>query len=252
MIMETISTLIVDDEPLARERLRVLLGADPEVEVAGECADGFEAEEAIRSLAPDLVFLDVQMPERDGFGVVEAVGVDRFPVVVFVTAYDQHALRAFEVHALDYLLKPFDEERFARTLARAKAQVRSVADGDVQRRVLSLVEELRARPAHLERVMVKTGGHLAFVRTDEIDWIKAEGNYVRLHAGGAAYMLRETISNLEAQLDPERFLRIPRSTIVNLDRVAEIHPLFHGEYRVVLRDGTKLTLSRGYRDRLPR
>jgi two-component system LytT family response regulator len=247
-----IRTLIVDDEPLARQRIRDLLERDPDVLVVAECADGDEAIAAIREQAPDVVFLDVQMPEKGGFDVVEAFDADRLPAIVFVTAFDQYALRAFEVCAIDYLLKPFDEDRFARTLARAKAQARGARSDDVERRVLALVEELRARTRHLDRLMIKSGGHLFFLKTEEVDWIEAEGNYVRLHAGEASHLLRETVAALEAQLDPARFLRIHRSTIVNLDRVREIHPLFHGEYRVVLKDGTKLTLSRGYRDRLGR
>jgi two-component system, LytTR family, response regulator len=247
-----IRVLIVDDEPLARERIRDLLERDPEVIVVGECSDGDEAVAAIRERGPDVVFLDVQMPERGGFEVVEAIGVDSLPAVVFVTAYDQYALRAFEVCAIDYLLKPFDEDRFARTLARAKAQARGARSDDVERRVLALVEEVRTRTRHLDRLMIKSGGHFVFLKTEEIDWIEAEGNYVRLHVGDASHLLRETVAGLDAQLDPAQFLRVHRSTIVNLDRVREIQPLFHGEHRVVLKDGTKLTLSRGYRDRLSR
>jgi two-component system, LytTR family, response regulator len=252
-----IKVLIVDDEPLARERIRDLLERDPEAVVAGECSDGDEAVAAIRAHAPDVVFLDVQMPEKDGFDVVEEVGVDRLPAIVFVTAYDQYALRAFEVRAIDYLLKPFDEERFARTFERAKAQARAAGESraeEIERRVLALVEEMRARTRtrYLDRLMIKSGGHLFFIKAEEIDWIEAEGNYVRLHVGDASHLLRETVAGLEAQLDPAQFLRIHRSTIVNLDSVREIQPLFHGEYRVVMQDGTKLTLSRGYRDRLSR
>jgi two-component system, LytTR family, response regulator len=235
--MDRVRALIVDDEPLARDRIRDLLASDAEVEVAGECGDGVAAVEAIRALGPDLVFLDVQMPERGGFDVVAEIGTDRMPVVVFVTAYDDYALKAFEAHALDYILKPFDEARFRGALARAKAHVRAARG---------------TRPRFLTRLMVKSGDRFVFVKDDEIDWIEADGNYVRLHATGGEHLLRETIRGLEARLDPERFLRIHRSTIVNLDRVREIHPLFHGEYRVVLSDGTKLTLSRGYRDRLSR
>jgi two-component system LytT family response regulator len=235
--MEPVRALVVDDEPLARDRIRDLLAADPDVEVVGTCGDGVEAVEAIRALAPDLVFLDVQMPERGGFDVVETIGVDRMPVVVFVTAHDDYALRAFEAHALDYILKPFDEARFRDALARAKARVR---------------EARGSRPRFLTRLMVKSGGRFVFLRDEEIDWLEADGNYVRLHVGPAEHLMRDTIRGLEARLDPERFLRIHRSTIVNLDRVREIHPLFHGEHRVVLSDGTKLTLSRGYRDRLAR
>ncbi|HTE51778.1 MAG TPA: LytTR family transcriptional regulator DNA-binding domain-containing protein [Kofleriaceae bacterium] len=250
--MSRIRVLLVDDEPLARDRLRRLLEPDPDIVVVGECADGVEAIAAIREKAPDLVFLDVQMPEKGGFDVLDELGPDDLPAIVFVTAYDHHAIKAFEVSALDYLLKPFDEDRFARTLARVKAHLRG-EDDEVHRRTLALVEELR-HPRHrpLDRLLIRASGRLVFLRTDEIDYIEAEGNYVRVHAGAADHQLRETLSRLETQLDPDRFLRIHRSTIVNLDRVKEIQPLFHGEHRVVLRDGTELTLSRGYRDRLAR
>ena len=250
--MERIRALIVDDEPLARDRIRDLLDRDPEVAVMADCRDGQEAIAAIREHAPDLVFLDVQMPEKSGFDVIAEVGVERLPVIVFVTAHDDYALRAFEVAALDYLLKPFDADRFAKTLDRAKAQIRSRQPDEFQQRVLSMMEGLRAAPRGLERLIVKTGGQLVFLKTEEVDWIQAEGNYVRLHIGGGSHLLRETIQSLDDGLDPRRFLRIHRSTIVNLDRVREIQPLVHGECRVVLTDGTKLTLSRGYRDRLSR
>lgn len=250
--MERIRALIVDDEPLARERIRNLVERDPEVEVAAECRDGQEAIAAIREHAPDLVFLDVQMPEKSGFDVIAEVGVAVLPVIVFVTAHDEYALRAFEVAALDYLLKPFDEDRFSKTLDRAKTQIRSRRPDEFQQRVLSMMEGLRTATRGLERLIVKTGGQLVFLKTEEVDWIQAEGNYVRLHVGRASHLVRETIQSLEASLDPARFMRIHRSTIVNLDRVREIQPLVHGEYRVVLTDGTKLSLSRGYRDRLAR
>ena len=250
--MERIRALIVDDEPLARERIRNLLERDPEVVVAAECRDGQEAIAAIREHAPDLVFLDVQMPEKSGFDVIAEVDVAVLPVIVFVTAHDDYALRAFEVAALDYLLKPFDEDRFSKTLDRAKTQIRSRRPDEFQQRVLSMMEGLRTAPRGLERLIVKTGGQLVFLKTEEVDWIQAEGNYVRLHVGRASHLVRETIQSLEASLDPARFMRIHRSTIVNLDRVREIQPLVHGEYRVVLTDGTKLSLSRGYRDRLAR
>jgi two-component system LytT family response regulator len=250
--MNSIRALIVDDEPLARRRLRDLLVRDPEVVVAGECADGFEAVEAVRLAPPDVLFLDVQMPEKDGFDVVREVGVDAVPAVVFVTAFDQYAVRAFQVHALDYLLKPFDDSRFADALCRAKVRARGARDEDMARRVLALLDGQRRRPGYLERIAVKAGETITFLPAADVDWVKAEGNYVRLHARGASYLLRETVANMEAQLDPSRFLRIHRSTIVNIDRVAAIQQLFHGAYRVRLADGSQHPLSRGYRDRLPR
>lgn len=244
--------LIVDDEPLARERLRTLLKADPEVEIAAECADGRKAIAAIHKHAPDLVFLDVQMPEVDGFAVIEAVGPARMPAVIFVTAYDKYALRAFEVHALDYLLKPFDRERFTRALERAKTRLQHDAagrSGELGPRLLALLEALKAGARPVERLVIKSGGRVIFLRAEEIDWIEAAGNYVRLHAGREAHLLRETMSALEARLDAGRFRRIHRSTMVQLDRIKEMQPDFHGDYQVLLRDGTRLTLSRTYREK---
>jgi len=245
-----IRTLIVDDEPLARERVRALLGEETDVEIVGECRDGLEAVEAIRREAPDLVFLDVQIPEVDGFGVIERVGVDKIPVIVFVTAYDQYALQAFEVHAVDYLLKPFDQDRFQKALARARQSVQLRHTGDVNERLVALLEDLKTPQGHLERLVVKSSGRLFFLRAEEIDWIESSGNYVSLHVGPESHLLRETMNGIETKLDPARFIRIHRTAIVNIDRIRELQPLFHGEYDVVLRTGTTLTLSRGYRDRL--
>jgi two-component system, LytTR family, response regulator len=245
-----IRTLIVDDEPLARERVRALLAEETDVEVVGECRDGQEAVEAIRREAPDLVFLDVQIPELDGFGVIERIGVDKIPVIVFVTAYDQYALQAFEVHAVDYLLKPFDQDRFQKALARARQSVQLRRGGDVNERLVALLEDLKTPQGHLERLVVKSSGRLFFLRAEEIDWIESSGNYVSLHVGPESHLLRETMNGIETKLDPARFIRIHRTAIVNIDRIRELQPLFHGEYDVVLRTGTTLTLSRGYRDRL--
>ena len=245
-----IRTLIVDDEPLCRERLRTLLEGDADVAVVGECGDGAEAVAALREGGCDLVFLDVQMPILDGLEVVEAVGPGRMPTVVFVTAYDRYALRAFEVQALDYLLKPFDRERFDKALARAKAHVRRDRSAEASRQLLDLLKEARPGPRHLERLVIKSGGRIFFLKAEEIDWIEAAGNYLRLHAAGETHLLRETMNALEERLDPARFLRIHRSTMVNIERVKEIQPLFHGDYVVLLRDGTELTLSRTYRQRV--
>jgi two-component system, LytTR family, response regulator len=244
-----ISTLIVDDEPLARRRIRRMLARHPEVEVVGECANGREAVAAIREQQPALVFLDVQMPEVDGFAVLERISDQAMPLIIFVTAYDRYALRAFEVYALDYLLKPFDRRRFDTALQRAKARL-SGEPGGVGERALALLEELRAKQSHLERMVIKAGGRAFFLKTEEIDWVEAEGKYVRLHVGKESYLVREAISQIESQLDPKRFLRIHRSTIVNLDRVRELQPWFHNDYRVILRDGTELMLSRSCRKRL--
>ncbi|HEX2190946.1 MAG TPA: LytTR family DNA-binding domain-containing protein [Longimicrobiaceae bacterium] len=246
----TLRALIVDDEPLGRERVRQLLAAEEDVEVVGECGHGGEAVVAIEELAPDLVFLDVQMPELDGFGVVEAVGPERMPVTVFVTAYEEFALRAFEASALDYLLKPFDRARFRQALERVREQLRLRRDGELRAQLSTLLAEIRPRRSHLERLVVRSGGRIRFVRVDEVDWFEAEGNYVRVHVGERSHLVRQTMSGLEAELDPARFVRIHRSTIAAVDRIEHIEPLFQGEYAVVLRGGRKLTSSRGYRERL--
>jgi two-component system LytT family response regulator len=258
-----IRVLIVDDEPAAREGLRHLLAADPEVTVVGECANGREALEALHRAPADVLFLDVQMPGLDGFGVLRELGPDRVPVVVFVTAYNQYALHAFDVRALDYLLKPFSDERFQEALGRAKAHVRRGRLGDLGQRLAALLAELDqpAPPAvieapapgtgtYLDRLVIKSGGRVTLLRVTEIDWIDAEGDYVRIHVGRQWHLLRETMKNLEAQLDPRRFVRIHRSTIVNLERVKELQPFFRGEYVLVLHEGTTLKLSRGYREHL--
>lgn len=247
----TIRTLIADDEPLARERVRSLLADQPGMSVIGEAQDGDEAVEQILNHQPDLVFLDVQMPKKTGFDVIQAVGADRMPAVVFVTAYDQYAIKAFDVHAVDYLLKPFDRDRFEGAVDRARRNFDAADTGALKAQLLHLVQQLQPSTApRQERLIVKSGGRLFFLRADEIDWIEAAGNYVRIHVGKDAHLLRETMNAIEARLDPKHFLRIHRSRIVNMERVKELHPWFNGDYAVILRDGTKLMLSRGYRDRL--
>ncbi|MBA2340710.1 MAG: response regulator transcription factor [Pyrinomonadaceae bacterium] len=245
-----IRTLIVDDMLLARKRIKRFLAADTEIELVGECSDGQAATGAIRDLSPDLVFLDVQMPELDGFAVVETIGAAQMPAVIFVTAYDQYALRAFEVHALDYLLKPYNPERFASALARAKAHIRERRAGELDERLTSLIEHLKQEPKYLERLVIKTAGRVFFLRTDEISHIESAGNYVRVHTQGESYLMRETMNNLQAKLDPEKFLRIHRSSLVQIEHIKELQPLFSGDYAVLLHDGTELTLSRSYRDQL--
>lgn len=246
----TIRAAIVDDEPLARRRIRSLLVEARDVEVIAECANGKEAIRAIEESPPDLLFLDIQMPEIDGFDVLRAVGVGRVPVVIFVTAYDQFALRAFEAHALDYLLKPFDDERFEAALQRARERIRQQQGGDLDRRLRALLEEVRGGRGYLQRLVVPTGNRSVFVRTEEIDWIEAERNYIRLHVGGRAHLLRGNLSRIESALDPAAFCRIHRSTIVNIDRIQAVESLFRGEYLVVLHDGTRLTSGRSYRRNL--
>jgi two-component system LytT family response regulator len=245
-----IRTLIADDEPLARERLRALLTRHGDIQIIGECSNGADAIEAIAELRPDLVLLDVEMPRVDGFGVLEALDPDNLPAVVFVSAHDQYAVKAFEAHALDYILKPFDEARVDRALGRVRDQrEQAPGTGHIDPRLLSLLEELRDR-RRSDRLVVKTGGRVVFLRTEDIDWVEASGNYVRLHVGSDAHLLRESMKNMERRLDPSTFVRIHRSAIVNVDRIRELEPWFHGEYIVILRDGTRLTSSRVFSDRL--
>src|SRR3954451_4210739 len=236
--------LIVDDEPLARERIRTLLSEDSGFEVAGEAGDGAAAAQAISTLNPDLVFLDIQMPGSDGFDVIDTVGPDKMPFVVFVTAYDRYALRAFDVHALDYLLKPFDRDRFKEALERAQIQIERSTGGDIERRLAAIVKDLRPAKTRTDRFVVKSGGRIFFVRTAEIDWIEAAGNYVKLHVGNDSHLIRETMNAVEGKLSPEMFVRIPRCHIVNIEQVRELQPWFNGEYVVFLKNGTRLTLSR--------
>jgi two-component system LytT family response regulator len=240
-----IRTLIVDYEPLARDRLRQLLQNETEIEITGECADGREAVAAIRKTPPDLLFLDVQMPELDGFGVLEALGAGPMPVIVFVTAYEHFAVRAFEVHAVDYLLKPFDHERFQKALRRAVKQVGNRDGSTFHQRQSALLTDLLS-----SRLAVKSGGRVVWVKLEEIDWIGSADNYAELHVGAKSHLLRETMGALETRLPPEKFVRISRSAIVNTQRIKELHRLFYGGYELALHDGTRLTLSRRYRDKL--
>lgn len=244
-----VRTLVVDDEPLARERLLKLLRAEPDVEVVGEARNGREAVEMIRKLKPALLFLDVQMPELDGFGVIAELKDEERPAVVFVTAFDKFALKAFEVHAVDYLLKPFDKERFQTALHRALEQLAQRKPAGIHEQLSALLQELRPA-AQSDRIAVKSEGRVVFVKVPEIDWVEAADNYVSLHVGKDSHLLRETMTNIEQRLPREQFIRISRSTIVNVERIRELQPLFHGEYAVILRDGTKLTLSRSHRDKL--
>jgi two-component system, LytTR family, response regulator len=245
-----IRTLVVDDEPMARERIRSLLAQEVDVEVVGECADGVQAVSAIQQLSPELVFLDVQMPAVDGFGVIQQVGPDRMPMVVFVTAYDEYALQAFEVHALDYLLKPFGRDRLQQCLDHARRQRERRQTGELGKTLLALVQDFRPEQKKQDRLVIKSGGRVFFVRTEEIEWIEAAGNYVRLHMKDQSHLFRETMNQMEARLDPHRFFRIHRSRIVNTERIKELQPWFNGEYVVVLQNGTQLRLSRSYREKL--
>ena len=266
-----IRVLVVDDEPIARRRVRRMLKAEQDVDVVAECGNGREAVEAIRQHRPDLVFLDIQMPDVDGFGVVSEIGPENMPAVVFVTAYDEYALRAFEVHALDYILKPFDAERFKAAFGRARSHLDQAANAQAGRRLKLLLERVladggsagegempaaapaaaSATPArHLDRLMVKHDGRVFFVKVQDVDWFEAAGNYVRIHIGKTNHLIRETMAGIEASLNPATFARIHRAVIVNLDRIRELQPWFAGDYLVILRDGQQLKLSRTYRDQL--
>ena len=260
--MTQIRTMIVDDEPLARAKIRSLLSDDPDVAIVAEASNGEDAVAAIEAQHPDLVFLDVQMPEMDGFGVIEAVGADRMPMVIFATAYDEYAVQAFEVYALDYLLKPIDRDRFADALRRAKTRLGDsrAAEGkpedgapkrsETANQLQPFVEHLSRQHQRSARLAIKTEGKMLFLRTAEIDWIEAVDNYAKLHVGKQTYVVRDTLARLEQRLPADRFLRIHRSTIVNVDRVRELQPWFQGDWVVILVDGSRLTTGRSYRARL--
>jgi two-component system LytT family response regulator len=237
--------LIVDDEPWARKRIATLLKAETDVEIVRECTGGEEAIEAIAECAPDLVFLDVQMPEVDGFEVLDAIGPERMPLVIFATAYDKYAIQAFDAHAIDYLLKPFDEERFRKALYRARRELEGKISSETA--LSKLLESMRGERRYLQRLVAKSGGRVLFLKLADIDWLEATGNYVTLHAGKESHMLRTTMNALEPKLDPEQFARIHRSAIVNLDRVRELQPLFRGENVLILKDGTQLSVGRAFR-----
>jgi len=250
-----IRAIIVDDEPAARRGVRLLLERDGGVDIVGEATGGAEAVELMQREKPDLAFLDVQMPGCDGFQALAKVGPEVAPVVIFVTAYDEHALRAFEVNAVDYLLKPYDDARFAAALQRARDEVRRRRADSVNSRLHQLLDYLQHAPGAAsenatERILVKSSGEIFFLKAEEIDWIEAEGDYMKFHVAGRTHLMRETMARLEARLDPKQFIRIHRSTIVNVDRLRKLSPSFAGEYAVILNDGTKLKLSRGYHERI--
>ncbi|MFN2621361.1 MAG: LytR/AlgR family response regulator transcription factor [Chthoniobacterales bacterium] len=245
-----IRVVIADDELLARKFIRRMLKQDPEVEIIAECSNGAEAVATIRKEKPDLVLLDVQMPEMDGFAVLDAVRLDHLPQIVFTTAYESYAIRAFELHALDYLLKPFDQVRFKAALKYAKERFHSQHEEDKRLQVGRLLESIRAQQEYLDRIIIRADGRITFLHTREIDWIEADDKYVHLHTGKGARMVRQTLAAIEGQLDPKKFLRVHRSAMVNVDRIKELQPLFNGEHSLILDDGTRLTLSRKYKDKL--
>lgn len=253
--------LIVDDEPTAREGIRMYLEGEKGLEIVGECSNGIEAVSVIREQSPDLVFLDIQMPGMDGFEVIKAIGVEKMPATIFVTAYDKYALRAFDVHALDYLLKPFDQSRLLKAVSRSKAMMRKEDKNESNLQLLALIKELRREPVNItqsriaernyqERIVIKQSGHIFFLNVDEIDWIEAAGNYIKLHAGRETHLIRDTIRGLESKLNPNKFLRVRRTVIINAGRIKELHPLFNGKYRIIFHSGTEATSSRRFREKI--
>lgn len=268
-----IRVLVVDDEPIARRRVRRLLRLEPDVDVVDEVGSGGEAIDSIRKDRPDLVLLDVQMPDVDGFGVVDALGAEDMPPTIFVTAYNEYAVRAFDVNAIDYLLKPYDPERFRSAFQRARSHIERESSAEQGRKIRALLEQVLGedrtsaalangapspaaaastmpRTRTLDRLMVKHDGRVFFVKVSDVDWFEASGNYVRVHTGKVSHLIRETMHHIEGQLDPSMFVRIHRAVIVNIDRIKELQPWFAGDYVVILRDGRQLKLSRTYREHL--
>jgi two-component system LytT family response regulator len=243
-----IRALIVDDEPLARKRIRRFLADEPDMSVIDECGTGREAIQAIEEKSPDLLFLDIQMPGIGGFEVVQSISAERMPFVIFITAYDQHALKAFEVHALDYLLKPFKQDRFQKALERARMQLAKRGAGENEQGLTALIQKLRGEQIYLNRFMIKSSNRVVFVKTNEVDWIESAANYALLHVGDKVHLVRETMQALETKLCPRTFQRISRSAIVNLERVKELQPMGKGQYVIILNSGKQLTMTRGIRD----
>jgi two-component system LytT family response regulator len=251
MTKSEIKVLVVDDELLGRERIRSLLREHADIKIVGECVNGREAVEAIQDLKPELVFLDVQMPRINGFEVVEIIGAENMPAVIFVTAYDEYAIPAFEINAVDYLLKPFDEERFEKAVERAKREIkRQESPTEIKENLRELLKEVKTEPQFLKRIPVKSARGTTFVLTEEIDWISASGHYLELHIGNETHLIREKLSVIETKLDPRIFMRIHRSTIVNVDRIKSLHPMFNGDQLVILKNGRELNLRRNYYDEL--
>lgn len=245
-----IRTVVVDDEPLACKRLEKLLNEDDEIELISLCANGEEAIKQINEEQPDLVFLDIQMPEINGFDVLQNIDQEKAPLIIFVTAYDEYALKAFEVHALDYLMKPFKKERFFESLDRAKKALEQGSRAGMHSKIENLLEYLEPAQGSLSRILVKSSGRYFFLKTTDIDWIESSGNYVRIHSGGNNYLIRETMINMEKKLDSDTFFRIHRSTIINVNKVKELEQWFHGDYQVIMYNEEKLTMSRNYKELL--
>ncbi len=242
-----IKAVIVDDEPLARERIAQLLDKESDVEIVAECADGLAAISAINERHPDLIFLDVQMPEVSGFDVLRELEEKTMPAVIFVTAFDQYTIQAFDAHAVDYLLKPFAEERFRQAVSRARQRLRPGSENHYGERLLRLLDHFNLNKGFLERLIVSYNNRMILVPVNDVDWVETYGNYLKIHTGERIYLLRETMENLASRIDRKKFLRIHRSTLVNLESIKELQPMFGGQYTIVLHDGTELTLSRNYR-----
>jgi len=240
-------TIIVDDERLARKKLRILLSSEPGVEIVAECSDGKQSIAALRANKPDLLLLDIQMPDMDGFDVLRAIPASDMPVVIFTTAYDHYAVKAFEAHALDYLLKPFDRERLHHSINRARAEFLKTRDPETTHRILDFLTQAKPGSKSNNRLAFRTGGRVVFLESDEIDWLSAAANYVTLRVGPESYLLREGIGHICERLDPHKFVRIHRSTIVNVQKIKQVEAVNSGEYIVVLKDGKQLSCSRGYR-----
>lgn len=244
----SIRSIIVDDEPFARNIIKKFLKEEPDIELIGECGDGQEAVEMINKIRPDLVFLDIQMPELDGFDVISAVGLDNIPNIIFVTAYDKYAIKAFEINAVDYLLKPFDKRRFHDSINRVRKLI--LSRQNIRQQIGNILDYINQEQKYLDRILVKTRGRILFLKTDEIDWIKSEAYYVKFHVGKNTHIIRETLSNLENNLDPNKFVRIHKSYIVNIEFIKELQQWFKNKYLVILKDGTELKLSRNYQSNL--
>lgn len=239
--------IVVDDEPLARERIAQLLSKEANLEIVAECGDGLAAISAINELQPDLMFLDVQMPELSGFDVLREIDAEIMPAIIFVTAFDQYTVQAFDFSAADYLLKPFSEKRFRQAVSRARQHLELKSENNNGQRVSHLLDHFNSSKGFLERLIVSHKNRLILLPVNDVDWIESYGNYLKIHAGGKTYLLRKTMNDLAARMDPEKFIRIHRATLVNIERIKEFQPMFGGQYAVVLRDGTELTLSRNYR-----
>jgi two-component system, LytTR family, response regulator len=249
-MVPNIRTVIADDENLARQKLRILLAAEPGIHIVAECKNGQETLDALQAYRPDMLMLDVQMPDVDGFELLKRVSAEQMPIVIFTTAYDQYAIRAFEAHALDYLLKPFDRERLHRAIERARTELLKSSDPEFTKRLLALLTDAKPASRTDQRLVIKAAGRVVFLDVEEIEWIEAAANYVRLYAGKESYLLRGSIGRIAERLDPTQFVRIHRSTIVNVRNIRELQPCNSGEFMVILRNGKELSGSRGYRSML--